>query len=354
MADLTSGTLGGLDSGVNLGQNFRKTFPSSKFGTRELEFLGVGIIPNQQTAIPFPVTFLNNEYTNLYVGTNSYITFGDSTSNYSFGTDATMDGENLPAILIAEDDNSMQWLYSSVRGNMGERELRIRFEGTTNSDPYSNAVSGDPDLVWEIVFYENKTGIMDLILLKDGHGSYSTAVSGITNGTNWVDGRDDRHGSWGLGTTTFDVSGATATVVNFTKMTEALGSDNMNVLHSFNHDSGGSNNSEDEDDSYYWVQAWVWNQSDFAYALRAIQSVTEVYFVGDPDVRIGALTFVIAVPVSNDNFSMRDNGPYTPDYVGPNHSEPLVLDLEYALYLAGYDNIVYPLTVAADGIYFQP
>ena len=136
-------------------------------------------------------------------------------------------------------------------------------------------------------------------------------------------------------------------------MTEAVGGENMTVLHSFNHDTGGPTNSEDEDDSYYWVRALVWNQSDFAYALRAIQSVTEIYFVGDPDIGMGGLTFVIAVPVSNDNFSMRDNG-YYPDYVGPRGMEPLVLDLEYALYLAGYDNVVYPLTVAADGIYYQP
>jgi hypothetical protein len=287
-----------------LANNYRRTFPSSTFGTRELKFYAVYTLPNQIDGIPFPVTFLGNEYTEVYVGSNSYITFGDGTSNYSFSDDPTMNDANLPAILISENDNSYQYVYTSVRGRLGYREYRIRYEGrnTNGSD------DGPANKIWEFAFYEDKPGIIDMFIIKDAQNDYGSDVSGITDGTNWVDGRSNHFVPWGVGSWRINALGATATVVPgpgvpLGDLASPFGAPSMNgvmdIIHYWNHDTGGASNNYDEDDDYVLASALEWAGSDFALTLRAIQETVELYFIGSPRFGMG-IDFVIGVAADTD------------------------------------------------------
>ena len=274
--------------------NWRKTAPSSRFGTRDLAFYGVYLAPyRQNTATPFEIIFLGNNYSNLYVGTNGYITFGEGTNNYAFGTDATMDGAELPAILVSEADNSYQYVYSKTTGDAfnGTRKFTVRYEGTdsTGGENYP------PNMIWEVTFYEDKPGIVDLVVISDAKNRGGDGISGVTDGSNWVDdyfGGNQNQG-WGVGSYRIDTTdGTTAKVTPGTAVEQSTR--DMQIEHQFNHDTAGSTNNAEEDDDYVQVYGCVWNGSDYAYAVRALQQAVELYYIGQPVLSMG-VEFVIAI-----------------------------------------------------------
>jgi hypothetical protein len=129
--------------------------------------------------LPFNVTFLNQSYALLGVGSNSYVTFGGGTDNYNFGDDPTMGGANLPAIIISEADNSFQRIFTYATGSVGSQEFSIRYEGT-------NATGGTPgqsNIIWQLTFYENNANVISLLLIQDARSN--DGISGITDGQNW-------------------------------------------------------------------------------------------------------------------------------------------------------------------------
>ena len=287
MPDLTQTTLG---------QNYRKTAPSSRFGTREMAFYGVYVLPyKQDTSTPFEITFFDQTYGSLYVGTNGYLTFGDGTDNYEFGDDPTMGGAELPAIVVSSGDNSYQYVYSKTWGNAynNTRRYTVRYEGSSDT----SATSKGPNMIWEVTFYEERPGIVDLLVVADAKNRGGDGVSGVTDGTNWQDNYFEGHiAGWGPGAYRIDTSDGTnalVTTLDPTKLVEQ-GPVGMQIEHQFNHDTGGSTNDHDEDDDYVQVFGGVWNGSDYAEAVRAIQQVAEVYYVGQPIVGMG-MEFVIAV-----------------------------------------------------------
>jgi hypothetical protein len=115
-------------------------------------------------ALPFDITFLGTIYTTIYVGTNNYLTFGGGSSNYS---SLGPTNPNLPKIMWACDDNSIQRIYYGVEGTAPNRTYRVRTEG-------SAAISGtlgSPTMVSEYTFYEATPSQIDLQLGVNGRKS---------------------------------------------------------------------------------------------------------------------------------------------------------------------------------------
>jgi hypothetical protein len=105
--------------------------------------------------LPFDITFLGTIYSTIYVGTNHYLTFGGGSANYqSLGPT----NPNLPKIMWACADNSVQRIYYGVEGTAPNRTYRVRLEG-------SAAISGtigSPTMVCEYTFYEDTPNQIDL------------------------------------------------------------------------------------------------------------------------------------------------------------------------------------------------
>lgn len=100
-----------------------------------------------QITLPFTINFNANDYTDVYIGTNSYITFGAGSTAYQ-----NLSGIEppLPKIMLGAGDNSAQRIYHGVEGTAPNRTYRIRYEGTNAT----TGILGSPNMVYEIVFYE--------------------------------------------------------------------------------------------------------------------------------------------------------------------------------------------------------
>jgi hypothetical protein len=111
----------------------------------------------------FNVTFLGNTYNTIYVGTNSYITFGAGSSAWE-GLGAAMPA--LPKIMISAKDNSCQRIFYGYTGVPPNRTFRIRFEGTASS-------SGGINLIYEVLFYENNPETIDVQIANNARWGVS-------------------------------------------------------------------------------------------------------------------------------------------------------------------------------------
>jgi hypothetical protein len=105
--------------------------------------------------LPFNITYLGTSYNTIYVGTNHYITFTTGSTSYSGLGPAT---PNLPKIMWACDDNSVQRIYYGVEGTGVTRRYRVRLEGTNSI----SGTLGSPTMINEWVFYEAIPAQIDL------------------------------------------------------------------------------------------------------------------------------------------------------------------------------------------------
>jgi hypothetical protein len=106
-------------------------------------------------SLPFNVTYNGTSYGSVYLGTNSYLTFGGGSEAYGL-----LDPSNpaLPKIMISARDNSAQRIYYGVVGSAPNRTYRVRWEGTNST----SGTLGDPNMVWEATFYENAANQIDI------------------------------------------------------------------------------------------------------------------------------------------------------------------------------------------------
>jgi alpha-tubulin suppressor-like RCC1 family protein len=135
--------------------------------------------------LPFSISYNGTSYSTIYVGTNSYVTFGDGSSVYS---SLSFSNPLLQKIMISAKDNSCQrFCYGSADGTAPNRTYRIRWEGT-------NATGGTvnfPNIVWEMIFYENTPNQIDLHVgvnvnfTLTGPSNISTPITVYGGGTNW-------------------------------------------------------------------------------------------------------------------------------------------------------------------------
>jgi hypothetical protein len=122
--------------------------------------------------IGFNFPFYNSTYrNNIFVGSNSYITFGNGSNQYS-GLSHTTPGRG---ILITAGDRSYQRVYTLATTG----EFHIRFEGNIST----SGTIGNPGIVWEITLLESgdikiETGICNdtngISLVTDGSTNYTS------------------------------------------------------------------------------------------------------------------------------------------------------------------------------------
>jgi hypothetical protein len=74
----------------------------------------------QEIALPFPIMFQNTPYMNLYVSSNSYITFGAGYANYS-----RLQFLPSPKILIRAKD----YRITLLRAFKTDTNFTIQYEG---------------------------------------------------------------------------------------------------------------------------------------------------------------------------------------------------------------------------------
>lgn len=95
----------------------------------------------------FNIGFNGTNYTSVYLGSNTYYTFGAGDSEYSgLGADVPP----LPGVHVCSSDNSYQRVYYRFDD---ANTLRVRYEGT---DSTSGTV-GQPTIVYEAVYYAGES-----------------------------------------------------------------------------------------------------------------------------------------------------------------------------------------------------
>jgi hypothetical protein len=109
--------------------------------------------------LPFNINYLGNTYSNVYVGTNSYLTFSAGSSVWQ---NISVTNPNLPKIMWGAADNSVQRIYHGVEGTAPNRTYRIRVEGNAST----TGTLGSPGMLCEYVFYEATPNQIDLQLAQ--------------------------------------------------------------------------------------------------------------------------------------------------------------------------------------------
>jgi hypothetical protein len=99
--------------------------------------------------LPFSITYLNQSYNTVYIGTNTYITFGAGSVEFAQLGNAT---PPLPKIMISANDNLAFRIYQGVEGSSPNRTFRIRWEGHNS---FQGGDANNPDMIYEVTFYEN-------------------------------------------------------------------------------------------------------------------------------------------------------------------------------------------------------
>ena len=118
-----------------------------------------------QVTLPFAFPFFGVDRT-VFVGSNSYLTFGAGSSAYS-NLSATVPGQ---ALLVGGADNSYQRVYTK---DNGDGSFRIRYEGAAGT----SGTPGSPTIAWEATLCTDGK-----ILLAVGVHERTTGVSLISNG----------------------------------------------------------------------------------------------------------------------------------------------------------------------------
>ena len=123
-------------------------------------------------SLPFNVTYLSQNYNTVYLGTNSYLTFGGGSTTYS-GIDENTPA--LPKIMVTSEDCSCQRIYYGSTGTVGSRIFRLVYEGSTGT----SGTLGNPTVRYEYKFYEAIPTQIDLTIEQNANkatgGGFTTA-----------------------------------------------------------------------------------------------------------------------------------------------------------------------------------
>jgi len=141
--------------------------------------------------LDFDINFLGINYTSLYVGSNSYITFGDGSDAHDFliPDEIPLSGPQLPGVYLSTKDeygeclDSAMWLLYTGTTDGGNTVI-IRFEGNDNYD----ATEGDTNLVYNFKFYKDQSDYFDLIIEQNEFFCNDDPTGGVSNGVDptWV------------------------------------------------------------------------------------------------------------------------------------------------------------------------
>ena len=121
----------------------------------------------------FNFNFYGNSYSALYPGSNTYITAGSGSSNWSGLRLA--DNPPLPGIHLGTADNSYQRLWSL---NTNPDFVRIYYEGTAST----GGTVGNPNIVYEATFFKPTAGYQYIEVVFGAH-SRSNGNFGVSSGS---------------------------------------------------------------------------------------------------------------------------------------------------------------------------
>ena len=123
-------------------------------------------------------TIASTAYTTAFVGSNTYLTFGGGSNNYS-GLSAS--NPAYPKIMMGASDNSYQRLSSLASGT---DFVRIRYEGTAST----GGTAGAPNIVYEATFFNpaKSGGLPTVEVLFGSHARTSGATMIASASTSYV------------------------------------------------------------------------------------------------------------------------------------------------------------------------
>ena len=128
-----------------------------------------------KVSLPFYVFFLGRHFNFIYICSNSLATFGGYSTAYNGFTG------NYPeyrSIQISAADNSYQRVYSGY--TQSNTVYVVRYEGTSST----SGVPGSPNIVWELWFYLNTPGQIDVHIGANARGA--SGNYGITDGSSYI------------------------------------------------------------------------------------------------------------------------------------------------------------------------
>ena len=96
----------------------------------------------------FPFSFNGTTYNEVFVGSNSFLTFGGGSSSLSnFGAS----NPNFPSVHICAGDWSFQTVQFRIDNSVIPNQLRIRYQGTAST----RGTSSTPNMIYEAVFFRD-------------------------------------------------------------------------------------------------------------------------------------------------------------------------------------------------------
>jgi hypothetical protein len=103
---------------------------------------------NTKITFGFNIRFNSTTYDGVYVGSNTYLTFGSGSNNYS---SLSASNPAIPGVHMCAADNSYQKVFYRVENS--STTVRIRYEGTAST----GGTVGSPTIVYEAVFYTGQS-----------------------------------------------------------------------------------------------------------------------------------------------------------------------------------------------------
>lgn len=124
--------------------------------------------------IPFTTKFYGLSYSAIFISTNTYITFGSGSTQYSSLSLGPTPVPALPAIHMGSADNSSSTAYDISGTNF----YRLRYEGWA-----STSVGQGGAIIYEIRFFRQQNASDDIFIeIVFGTHNRTGGVWGITNG----------------------------------------------------------------------------------------------------------------------------------------------------------------------------
>ena len=124
---------------------------------------------NLNIALGFNTIFNGLTYNSVFIGSNTYVTYGSGSSNYS---GLSFSNPNIPGFHLGSADNSYQLVMHQSESNGNTR--RIRYEGSIGT----SGTLGSPSIVYELIYFRDSSRVY--IALGP---SMNNGVQGLTNGT---------------------------------------------------------------------------------------------------------------------------------------------------------------------------
>ena len=163
----------------------------------------------------FTTTFNGIAYNRIFPGSNTYITFGSGSSQYS---SLSASNPPFPGVHMCSRDNS--WQLVMYKWENSNQNVRIRYEGTNRT----SGTIGSPNIIYEAVFY-NGAAYFDLAV---GGNSACPASSRATSGSVQI----ASFPSTNLANSFFRIGASTQTAPTF--QSAAVTSDGTQIILTYN------------------------------------------------------------------------------------------------------------------------